>query len=200
MRFADRGLEAAFIQTNLMALPFPDASVDILYAQGVLHHTDSTAHAIEVVAKKLRPGGRLLFYVYCRKGPIREFTDDYVRAKLQNLSPEEMWQAMLPLTRFGKYLGELNMEIEVLEPIPFLEIPAGRISLQRFFYWHMFKAFYHSAMTLDEMNHVNLDWYAPLNAHRQTPEEVQAWCAAAGLVIEREHLQESGISIVARKQ
>jgi hypothetical protein len=50
------------------------------------------------------------------------------------------------------------------------------------------------------MNHVNLDWYAPLNAHRQTPEEVQAWCAAAGLVIEREHLQESGISIVARKQ
>jgi arsenite methyltransferase len=183
-----------------MTLPFPDGSLDIIYAQGVLHHTDSTCAALAAVAKKLKPGGRLLFYVYRRKGPIREFTDDYVRVWLQDRSPEEMWQAMLPLTKFGKYLGDLNLEIEVPDPIPFLDIPAGRISLQRFFYWHVFKAFYNTTMTLDELNHVNLDWYAPLNAHRQTPEEVRAWCGAAGLAIEREHLQESGISIVARKQ
>jgi SAM-dependent methyltransferase len=199
-RFADRGLEAAFLQTSLMMLPFPDASIDIVYAQGVLHHTDSTAGAITAVAGKLKPGGRLLFYVYRRKGPIREFTDDHVRAKLQGLAPDQMWQAMLPLTKFGRYLGELNMEIEVPESIALLDIPAGRVSLQRFFYWHVFKAFYNTTMTLEELNHVNLDWYAPLNAHRQSPEDVRAWCGDAGLAIEREHVQESGISIVARKQ
>ena len=29
--------------------------------------------------RHLKPGGRILFYVYRKKGPIREFTDDYVR-------------------------------------------------------------------------------------------------------------------------
>ena len=50
------------------------------------------------------------------------------------------------------------------------------------------------------MNHLNYDWYAPRNAHRQTPEQVRSWCADAGLTIEREHLQESGITVVARKE
>jgi hypothetical protein len=41
---------------------------------------------------------RLLFYVYRRKGPIREFTDDYVRDRLKALPPEAMWKALRPLT------------------------------------------------------------------------------------------------------
>lgn len=40
--------------------------------------------------------------------------------------------------------------------------------------------------TGEEMNHINFDWYAPANAHRQTPKEVHGWCAQAGLAIERE--------------
>jgi hypothetical protein len=34
------------------------------------------------------------------------------------------------------------------------------------------------------MNHVNFDWFRPLNCHRQTPEQVRSWCAEAGLDIE----------------
>ena len=107
---------------------------------------------------------------------------------------------MMPITKFGKYLGDLNIEIDVPENIDLLDIPSGKISLQRFFYWHVFKAFYSTTMSLDELNHVNVDWYAPVNAHRQTPEQVRSWCLEAGLVIEREHVQESGISVIARKR
>ena len=199
-RFVDRGLEAIFIQTSLMTLPFPDSSIDVIYAQGVLHHTDSTENALRAATQKLRSGGRLLFYVYRKKGPVREFTDDYMRAKLQALAPDEVWQAMMPITKFGKYLGDLNVEIDVPENIDLLDIPSGKISLQRFFYWHVFKTFYNTTMSLEELNHVNVDWYAPVNAHRQTPEQVRSWCLEAGLVIEREHVQESGISVVARKR
>lgn len=198
-RFAQRGIEAAFLQVSLMNLPLPDSSVDVVYAQGVLHHTDSTEAAIHAVARKLKSKGRVLFYVYRRKGPVREFTDDYIRTKLRTLPPEQAWVAMMPLTKLGKLLGDLDVEIDVPESIELLDIPAGKIKLQRFFYWHLFKAFYHSDMTLDELNHINLDWYAPINAHRQTSQQVRAWCDAAGLVIEREHLQDSGISIIARK-
>jgi len=87
----------------------------------------------------------------------------------------------------------------VPEPIDLLEIPAGKINLQRFFYWHVFKAYSRPEMSIEEMNHVNFDWYAPRNAHRQSLDEVRAWCAAVGLVIERERAEEAGITIVARK-
>jgi hypothetical protein len=49
------------------------------------------------------------------------------------------------------------------------------------------------------MNHINFDWYAPTNAHRQTPEQVRLWCAQAGLDIEREIVEEAGITVIARK-
>jgi arsenite methyltransferase len=198
-RMRTRGYEAAFVQTSLMTAPLADGSVDVIYSQGVLHHTDSTEAAIKALARKLRPGGRFLFYVYRRKGPIREFTDDHVRAKLQEMAPQAAWEAMMPLTRLGKLLGDLKIEIDIPESIDLLEIPAGKIDLQRLFYWHVFKAFHHERWSLDELNHINLDWYAPANAHRQTPEQVRAWCAEAGLEIEREHLQESGITVVAGK-
>ncbi len=199
-RFAGQGIEdAVFLQTSLLEVPVPDASVDVIYSQGVLHHTDSTRSAILALARKLKQGGRFMFYVYKKKGPIREFTDDYVRAKLQTMTQEESWRAMLPLTRFGKYLGDLKIEIDVPEAINVLDIPAGRIDLQRFFYWHIFKAFHHEKWNEDELNHINLDWYAPVNSHRQTPEEVRDWCTAAGLSVEREHVQESGITVIARK-
>ena len=54
-------------------------------------------------------------------------------------------------------------------------------------------------LDFDEMNHINYDWYAPANAARQTPEEVRAWCAESGLSIEREVIEEAGITVIARK-
>ncbi len=182
-----------------MNLPLPAQSVDLIFSEGVLHHTDSTERALKSLARLLKPGGRFLFYVYRKKGPIREFTDDYIRDKLQAMTPREAWDALIPLTKLGKTLGALDIEIDVPEKIDLLEIPAGRINLQRLFYWHVFKAFYRSDMSLDELNHINFDWYAPRNAHRQRPEEVRRWCRDAGLAIEREIVELAGITVIARK-
>lgn len=115
------------------------------------------------------------------------------------MAPQQAWEAMEPLTRLGILLGDLNAEIDIPEPIELLDIPAGRISVQRLFYWHVAKMFYHPDMTFDEMNHINYDWYAPANAARQTPEEVRQWCAELGLEIEREVVEEAGITVIARK-
>jgi len=198
-RFAERGLEAAFVQADLNRIPLADGSVDVLFSEGVLHHTDSTRDALLATARLLAAGGRYLFYVYRRKGPVREFTDDYIRERLQAMTPEQAWEAVMPLTRLGKVLGDLRVEVDVPEAIELLEIPAGPIDLQRLFYWHVFKAFHHPDLTLDELNHINFDWYAPRNAHRQTPDEVRAWCAEAGLEVEREVVEDAGITIVARR-
>jgi arsenite methyltransferase len=199
-RFDERGLPATFIQADLNQLPLPEQSIDLIFSEGVLHHTDDTAAALTAVVRHLKPGGRILFYVYRKKGPIREFSDDFIREKLQAMTPEEGWEAVLPLTRLGQVLGELNIEIEIPDAIKLLDIPAGRINLQRFFYWHVLKAYYRPEMSLDEMNHLNFDWYAPKNAHRHTVGEVRDWCERLSLTIEHEFVQESGISIIARRR
>jgi arsenite methyltransferase len=199
MRFAERGFQAGFIQSDILQLPLEPGSVDLIFSEGALHHTDSTPGAIEALAPLLKRGGRFLFYVYRRKGPIREFTDDYVRAKLADLPPAQAWKSLEPLTKLGKVLGELEVEVNVPEDIDLLEIPAGPIDLQRLFYWHVFKAYYDPELTLDETNHINYDWYGPRNAHRQSPQELREWCEAGGLEIERERVEEAGITIVARR-
>jgi SAM-dependent methyltransferase len=198
-RFAERGLTGAFLQADFTRLPLGPESVDVILAEGVLHHTPSTSQALFRVSEHLRPGGRLLMYVYKRKGPIREFTDDYIRARLQGITPDEGWDALLPLTRLGQALGKMNVTVNVPEAIDLLDIPAGPIDIQRLVYWHVFKAFFRDDLGLEELNHINYDWYAPRDAHRQTPEEVRDWCHEAGLVVERERVENAGITIVARK-
>ncbi|CAN5172660.1 class I SAM-dependent methyltransferase [soil metagenome] len=199
LRFKERGLPGEFLQVDLLQLPLADESVDLIFSEGVLHHTDNTRAALTALVKHLKVGGRILFYVYRKKGPIREFTDDFLRDKLQTMSPQEGWDAVMPLSKLGKVLGDLNLTIDVPENIDLLGIPAGKIDIQRLFYWHVFKAFHQPEMTLEEMNHINFDWYAPRNAHRQTPEDVRDWCADLGLAIEHERIEEAGITIIARR-
>jgi arsenite methyltransferase len=198
-RFTQRGHTCGFLQADISDLPLPSASVDLIFSEGVLHHTNSTSGALKSLARLLKSGGRFLFYVYKKKGPLREFTDDHIRETLQKMSPDEAWKAMEPLTRLGISLGELDFEVDIAQPIEVLGIPAGRINLQRLFYWHVAKVFYHPDLSFDEMNHINFDWYAPANAARQSPEEVRTWCAEAGLTVEREVVEDAGITIIARK-
>lgn len=48
------------------SLPFADASFDIVYSNGVLHHTSSTEKAVDEVFRVLKPGGRAVIMLYCK--------------------------------------------------------------------------------------------------------------------------------------
>jgi len=198
--FGDAGLNGEFIQCDLNALPFRDESCDVLFSEGVLHHTDSTKAAFQRTARLVKPGGRFMFYVYRKKGPIREFTDDHIREKLQGLSPEQAWKAMEPLTKLGIAFGELNAKITVPQDVDLLGIKAGEYDIQRFLYWNVVKMFYRPDLSFDEMAHINFDWFAPVNAHRQTEQEVRKWCDESGFDIVREVIEDAGITIIARKR
>jgi len=199
-RFEEKGYPGDFMQMNLMDLPVPDGSLDLIFSEGVLHHTDSVAESIKYLAEKLKDGGRFLFYVYGKKSIVREFTDDFIRKRIQDLDDEQAWEALIPLTKLGNVLGNTKIEIEIPENIPLLDIEKGKIDLQRFFYWHICKLFYSSDLTLEEMNHINFDWFRPLNCHRHTPEEIKDFCANAELTIEHMDVQKSGITVVALKR
>lgn len=198
-RFAEAGVPGDFLRASLLDAPIPPRSVDLVFSEGVLHHTDSTEKAFRHVAEWVKPGGRLAVYVYAKKAPIREFTDDIIREALRPLDDAAAWEQLEPLTKLGQTLGAMQVTLDVPEAIPFLGIPKGPIDLQRFFYWYVCKMYYRPEYTHDEMHHINFDWFRPLNCHRHTPEELQAWTAAAGLEVEHLDIQESGITIVARR-
>lgn len=197
--FAEKGIDGAIIQADLMRLPFAEGTFDIVFSEGVLHHTPSTRAALEAVTRKARKGGAVAFYVYRKKSPVREFTDDYIRSLVKDLPPERAWALMEPLTKLGIALGDLDAEIDLPEGVELLGIPAGRINVQRLFYWHVCKLFYRPDMTLDEMNHINFDWFTPAYAHRQSVEEIEQWCREIGLRIEDLKAEEAGVTVVATR-
>lgn len=199
-RFEEFGLKAEFLQASFMELPFEEPRFDAILAEGTLHHTDSTRDALRRLTEVLVPGGHVLFYVYRKKGPIREFVDDHVREHLADMDDDRAWEALLPLTRLGASLGEMDVTVRVPEDIPYLQIEAGEYDLQRFIYWNVMKVFYRRELSVQEMNKTNFDWYRPLNAHRHSEEEVRSWCDRFGLEIEHMNGQRSGITVVARKQ
>lgn len=198
-RFQERSIKGDFLQVGISDFAIPPESVDLMFSEGVLHHTDNTRNSLIGLSTKLKKGGLFLFYVYAKKSAIREYSDDLIRAQLSKLSDEEAWTALEALTKFGKSLGEKNVEIEVPEDLDFFGIKAGKYDLQRFFYWHICKLFYRPELTLDEMNHINFDWYRPLNCHRHTVEEVREFCRDAGLLIKHLNVQEAGITVVGEK-
>jgi SAM-dependent methyltransferase len=66
-RLADEGLDGEVLQADAEELPFADASFDLVYSWGVLHHTPDTERSIREVARVVRPGGEARVMLYNRR-------------------------------------------------------------------------------------------------------------------------------------
>lgn len=62
--FRLRGLTGRFIHHDAESLPFGDDTFDLVYANGVLHHTPHTKRAVAEILRVLKPGGRVIAMVY----------------------------------------------------------------------------------------------------------------------------------------
>jgi len=187
-----------FVHADLHRLPFPNGFFDFINCDQVIHHTPDPRAAFEILRKKLKPGGQMCCYVYRKKAPIREFTDDYVRERISKLPVDSALELCAAITKFGRTLADLHLTVEVEDDIPMLGIKKGPIDLQRLFHWHLFKCFWNDEFDFFTNNIVNFDWYHPEHCLRFEPEEFRSWFAE-GWDIQAWDVQESGISCRARK-
>ena len=188
------------LRANIMHLPFRNRFFDFIACDQVLHHTADPKASLQQLVNRLRAGGHLAFYVYRRKGPVREFCDDYLRAVTTKMSEQECYRFAEAVTKFGKTLAEQQVTIRVPEDIPLLQLKAGRYDLQRFFHWNVFKCFWNKEFSKDTNAVINFDWYHPTSAYRYTEEQMRQWCEECGLQIERMNVVEAGISVLALKR
>lgn len=64
--FELQGLPGEFRTADAENLDFADASFDLVYSHGVLHHTPDTARAVREVHRVLKPSGRAVVMLYHR--------------------------------------------------------------------------------------------------------------------------------------
>ncbi|MGE3316886.1 MAG: class I SAM-dependent methyltransferase [Planctomycetaceae bacterium] len=69
-RLALYGFESNLRVADAENLPFDDASFDIVYSWGVLHHSPDTPRAIREVFRVLKPGGTARVMIYHKYSPV----------------------------------------------------------------------------------------------------------------------------------
>jgi len=62
--FELRGLKGEFIHGDGEKMPFPDNTFDVVYSNGVIHHTPNTVAVIAEMQRVLKPGGKAIIMVY----------------------------------------------------------------------------------------------------------------------------------------
>ena len=69
-RFAMYGFTSELQRLDAEELPFPDASFDIVYSWGVIHHSEKPEVIIKEILRVLKPGGHFVGMLYGRRSPL----------------------------------------------------------------------------------------------------------------------------------
>jgi SAM-dependent methyltransferase len=161
-------VHVAIIQGDLLRPPFAPGTFDLIYSLGVIDHTPDPRSAFLALARLLKPGGRIVVWVYPRERPIVEWIMDAHRAI------------------------STRMPLRVLELMCRISAPIGglkrRLMNSRHWLIRRLGVAAHLA-TIGVSMHPDpevricdtLDWYAPRYLSRHTTEEVTGWFAEAGL-------------------
>ncbi|THD37769.1 MAG: class I SAM-dependent methyltransferase [Sphingomonas sp.] len=67
-RLALRGLPGDVRQMDAEKLEFPDATFDLVWSWGVIHHSSNTTRVLSEIARVLKPGGEARIMVYALDG------------------------------------------------------------------------------------------------------------------------------------
>jgi len=160
--------QVALVRGDLLKLPFAPRSFDQIYSLGVLDHTPDARAAFLSLARLLKPGGRIVVWVYPRQRRLVEWM----------MSAQRAVSTRLPL-------GWLEGLCRLVAPIGGLKrrlLSSRRWPIQRLgVAIHL--ATIGVSMHPDPEVRVcdTLDWYAPKYMSRHTFDEVAGWFVEAGL-------------------
>jgi len=91
---------ATFLAGSAHDLPFPDASIDVVFGIAILHHLDLDRVSREV-RRVLKPGGRAIFQEPVRNSAVIRFLRSLVPYRAPDISPFERPLTDAELERFA---------------------------------------------------------------------------------------------------
>ena len=110
MRAQQRGCDNVVVQqASLLDVPFEDESFDVVWSNGVLHHTGDTDGTLKEITRLLKPGGWMWLYLY-GSGGIYWHMVDWVRATLADVHVSECIAQLqlqnVPVRRIGEWIDD----------------------------------------------------------------------------------------------
>jgi len=69
-RLAHYGFSSRLQRINAEQIPYPDASFDLVYSWGVIHHAERPEMVIAEIRRVLRPGGQFIGMLYGRRSLV----------------------------------------------------------------------------------------------------------------------------------
>ncbi len=157
------------VQGDLLRPPFVAGTFDQIYSLGVLDHTPDPRAAFLALARLLKPGGRIVIWVYPREKPALERIINAHRA----ISARLPLSVLVAMSRLSAPIGGLKRRLMASKSR--LVARAG-VAL--------------NVLTIGVSMHPDpevrvcdtLDWYAPKYLSRHTVDEVRGWFTDAGLI------------------
>jgi SAM-dependent methyltransferase len=161
--------QVGIVRGDLTRLPFADASFDHIYSLGVLDHTPCPRAVFRALARLLKPGGRIVVWLYPRERAIVEAVMNAQRA-LSTRLPVPLLEL---LCHWAAPIGALKRRLMASRFRPIERIGVA-----------LHLATIGVSMHPDPEVRVcdTLDWYAPQYLSRHTVEEIAGWFREAGLV------------------
>lgn len=144
------------LQADLMNLPFPPHTFDLIYSFGVLHHTPNARSAFQKLVPLLKPGGRMAIFVYSAYNKALIYSSEFWRVITTRLPRRLLYwicAGSIPLY-YAYRLPVIGQVAKVCLPI----------SMERDWRW------------LD-----TFDWYGARYQSKHTHAEVFQWFREAGM-------------------
>lgn len=165
------------VQGDLLAPPFHKGTFDIIYSQGVLHHTADPRRAFGKLAGLVQRDGLIAAWVYGTPGPFSSFSTNPLRAGREGLQRHMrlawavVWarQILSDLLRVATTRLPEGLLYALCHPLALL----GAVPLAKYLTFSVEKGY---RVRLAE----NFDWLAPPFQSKHTKEEVRAWIEEAG--------------------
>ncbi len=103
--FELQGLKGTFIHGDAENLPSPNESFDVVYSNGVIHHTPNTYQVVDHIHRILHPGGKAIIMIYAEDS-IQYWRDIIYSRGLQqemlwSMSPGEIMSRNVEISEHG---------------------------------------------------------------------------------------------------
>jgi SAM-dependent methyltransferase len=162
------GPAIAILQGDLLRPPFAPATFDHIYSLGAIDHTPDPSATFLALARLLKPGGRIVIWVYPRERRVIEWIMNVQRA----ISTRLPLRLLEQLCRISAPVGGLKRRLM-----------ASRFKIVERIGVALHLSTIGVSMHPDAEVRIcdTFDWYAPRYLSRHSVDDVVSWFAAAGL-------------------
>jgi uncharacterized protein YbaR (Trm112 family)/ubiquinone/menaquinone biosynthesis C-methylase UbiE len=165
------------VQGDLLAPPFRKGTFDVIYSQGVLHHTAAPRRAFGLLAGLVKRGGLITAWVYGTPGSFSSFSTNPLRPGREGVRRHlrlawlVVWtrQVLSDLLRVVTTRLPQGLLYALCHPLALL----GAVPVAKYLTFSVEKAY---RVRLAE----NFDWLAPPFQSKHTKEEVRGWLEESG--------------------